>query len=224
MRRYFPEQFVNEGPINTLCLGSQTGDGLAMAEEIGLEFGEDMDAGVIGPGHHPWSHSLHEAVHRPETLWVNKNGERFTNESLSVMAGWALLQQPESSLWALFDSSTLGPYRGQPEPAADSHGRPGLAQDPAPQDLRDRGRLDAADGGHRRFVGGAGRQDRRADGGAARHRRPLQRPVRPGPRRRLRQAGRAPAAAAAPRRSTRCWACASATAPRAAPRSTRTWA
>ena len=107
LRRFFPEQFVNEGPINTLCLGSQTGDGLAMAEEIGLEFGEDLDAGVIGPGHHPWSHSLHEAVHRPETLWVNKNGERFTNENLGVMAGWSLLQQPESSLWALFDAPTL---------------------------------------------------------------------------------------------------------------------
>jgi fumarate reductase flavoprotein subunit len=92
--------------INTLCLGSQTGDGLAMAEEIGLLFGDDMDSGVIGPGHHPWSHSLHEAVHRPEMLWINKRGERFTNESLSVMAGWALVQQPESSLWALFDSST----------------------------------------------------------------------------------------------------------------------
>lgn len=106
MRRYFPEEFVNEGPINTLCLGSQTGDGLAMAEEIGLLFGADMDSGIIGPGHHPWSHSLHEAVHRPEMLWINKRGERFTNESLSVMAGWALVQQPESSLWALFDSST----------------------------------------------------------------------------------------------------------------------
>ena len=33
-----------------------------------------MDPGIIGPGHHPWRHSLHEAVHRPETLWINKNG------------------------------------------------------------------------------------------------------------------------------------------------------
>ena len=63
MRRYFPEHFREEGPINTLCLGSQTGDGLAMAEEIGLLMGEDMDPGIIGPGHHPWRHSLHEAVH-----------------------------------------------------------------------------------------------------------------------------------------------------------------
>ena len=39
MRRYFPEHFREEGPINTLCLGSQTGDGLAMAQEIGLADG-----------------------------------------------------------------------------------------------------------------------------------------------------------------------------------------
>ena len=106
MRKYFPEHFREEGPINTLCTGASTGDGLVMAEQIGLLMGDDMDAGVIGPGHHPWHHSLHEAIHRPEMLWVNKNGERFTNESLSVMAGWALIRQPESSLYALFDSAT----------------------------------------------------------------------------------------------------------------------
>jgi fumarate reductase flavoprotein subunit len=106
MRKHFPEHFREEGPINTLCSGASTGDGLVMAEEIGLVMGEDMDAGVIGPGHHPWHHSLHEAVHRPEMLWVNKHGERFVNESLSVMAGWALIRQPDSSLYALFDSAT----------------------------------------------------------------------------------------------------------------------
>jgi fumarate reductase flavoprotein subunit len=116
MRRFFPEHFRNEGPINTLCLGSQTGDGLLMAEDIGLLMGDDMDAGVIGPGHHPWHHSLHEAVHRPEMLWVNKNGERFVNESLSVMAGWALIKQPGSSLWALFDSATRDYITNNPSP------------------------------------------------------------------------------------------------------------
>jgi fumarate reductase flavoprotein subunit len=134
MRRYFPEEFQNEGPINTLCLGSQTGDGLAMAEEIGLLFGDDMDAGVIGPGHHPWSHSLHEAVHRPEMLWINKNGERFTNESLSVMAGWALLRQPESSLWALFDSTTRDYIVANPNPRQIAMGGQGWLNS-LPQDL-----------------------------------------------------------------------------------------
>lgn len=104
MRRYFPEQFREEGPINTLCLGSSTGDGLALAEEIGLVMGEDMDSGIIGPGHHPWHHSIHEALLRPETLWANKNGARFVNECLSFMAGPSLARQPGAVLYALFDS------------------------------------------------------------------------------------------------------------------------
>ncbi len=116
MRRYCPDEFQNEGPINLLCLGSQTGDGQAMAEEIGLLFGDDMDSGVIAPGHHPWSHSLHEAVHRPEMLWVNTNGERFVNESLSVMAGWAIQKQPQSLLWALFDADTMAHIVAEPSP------------------------------------------------------------------------------------------------------------
>jgi len=104
MRRYFPEQYRDDGPISTLCLGSSTGDGLLMAEELGLEMGEAMDSGIMGPSHHPWSHGLHETVHRPEMLWVNKEGERFVNESLSIMAGQAMRRQPGGFLWALLDS------------------------------------------------------------------------------------------------------------------------
>ncbi len=47
MRRYFPEHFREEGPINTLCLGSQTGDGLAMAAGDRPDYG-----GGHGPRHH----------------------------------------------------------------------------------------------------------------------------------------------------------------------------
>lgn len=106
LRKYFPEQFREEGPISTLCLGSSTGDGILMAEELGLQMGEDMDPGIMGPSHHPWSHGLHETVHRPEMLWVNARGERFVNESLSVMAHEAMLRQPGGFLWALLDART----------------------------------------------------------------------------------------------------------------------
>jgi len=114
LRRYFPEQFREEGPISTLCLGSSTGDGLLMAQDIGLRMGDDMDSGIMGPSHHPWSHSLHEAVHRPEMLWVNKNGERFINESLSIRAMYALARQPGGFLWALFDSETKEYIKAHP--------------------------------------------------------------------------------------------------------------
>ena len=114
MRRYFPQHFREEGPINTLCLGSQTGDGLAMAQEIGLVMGEDMDPGIIGPGHHPWRHGLHEALLRPETLWVNKNGERFINECESFMAGPALIKQPGAVMHAIFDSGIKEYFQANP--------------------------------------------------------------------------------------------------------------
>ena len=116
MRKYFPEHFREEGPINTLCLGSSTGDAIALSENLDLAVGEDMDPGIIGPGHHPWHHSIHEALLRPESLWVNKNGERFTNESLAVMAGPVLLKQPGSVLFALLDSSAKDFIMANPNP------------------------------------------------------------------------------------------------------------
>jgi len=116
LREYFPEHFRHEGPIETLCSGSSTGDGLVMAKEIGLQMGEDMDSGIIGPGHHPWSHSVHETVHRPETLWVNAHGRRFVNEAVSVMAGPALLRQPGAVLWAVFDSKMRDHFQTDPSP------------------------------------------------------------------------------------------------------------
>lgn len=116
MRHYFPKHFREEGPINVLCLGSQTGDGIAMAQQIGLVMGEDMDPGIIGPGHHPWRHSLHEALLRPETLWVNKNAERFINECVAFMAGPALMRQPGAILYALFDSAIKKHIQANPSP------------------------------------------------------------------------------------------------------------
>jgi fumarate reductase flavoprotein subunit len=114
MLRYFPQQFHQKGHISTLCLGSSTGDGLVMAQGIGLQMGEDMDSGIMGPSHHPWSHSLHEVVHRPEVLWVNGKGERFTNESLSVKAMHALARQHGGFLWALFDYATKEHMKAHP--------------------------------------------------------------------------------------------------------------
>lgn len=114
MRHYFPEHYRDEGPIETLCLGSSTGDGLLMAKELGLRMGDDMDSGIMGPSHHPWSHTIHETVHRPEMLWVNRQGERFVNESLSIMAGHCIGKQPGGFLWALFDTSVKEYMKANP--------------------------------------------------------------------------------------------------------------
>ncbi len=75
-----------------------------------------MDPGIIGPGHHPWRHSIHEALLRPETLWVNKNAERFINERVSFMACPALIRQPGAVLHALLDSRIKDHIKANPTP------------------------------------------------------------------------------------------------------------
>ncbi|MGB9663241.1 MAG: FAD-dependent oxidoreductase [Moorellaceae bacterium] len=105
MRKYFPEYFKVEGPINRLCTAYSTGDGIIMAQDVGALVGEDMDAGIIGPGHHPWAYSIHEALLRPECIWVNKNGERFIDESVGIGSCRALNRQPGAVLYGLMDSA-----------------------------------------------------------------------------------------------------------------------
>jgi fumarate reductase flavoprotein subunit len=104
LERFFPHEYRKGDQMSTLCVGSSVGDGFLLADDIGLQMGNDMSSGIMGPSHHPWSHSIHEAVHRPETLWINAAGRRFTNESLGVRAMKVLNRQPGGFLWALFDS------------------------------------------------------------------------------------------------------------------------
>ena len=116
MRRYFPEHFRNEGPINTLCLGSQTGDGLLMAEDIGLLMGEDMDPGIIGPGHHPWHHSLHEAVHAAgDALGEQERGALHQREP-QRHGGWGAHQAARVLAVGPLRFGDQGPHRGQSQP------------------------------------------------------------------------------------------------------------
>ena len=114
MRKYFPDFYKVEGRINRLCMGSSTGDGILMAEELGALVGENLEPGVLGPAHHPWSHSVHEALLRPECIWVNKNGERFVDEAVSMGAVHAMNRQPGEVLYALMDAETKKFYQDNP--------------------------------------------------------------------------------------------------------------
>lgn len=103
MAELFPNEFRNPDSINNLCVGASTGDGILMAREIGALIGDDRDAGIVGPGHHPWAYSVHEALLRPETVWVNKRGERFVDESVGFASCQALVRQPDAVMYALLD-------------------------------------------------------------------------------------------------------------------------
>lgn len=114
MRKYFPEFYKNDGRINRLCMGSSTGDGIIMAEEVGALVGENLEPGIIGPSHHPWAHSVHEALLRPECVWVNKNGERFVDEAAGMGIVHAMNRQPGGVLYALIDEETKKYYQENP--------------------------------------------------------------------------------------------------------------
>lgn len=115
LRTFFPDHFPSSGlKLKILCTRFSTGDGIKMAKEIGAALGHDMDPGIVGPGHHPWSYSLHELLLRPECIWVNKEGKRFCDESISFAATKLIARQPEGIIYGIVDSDTLDFIRSHP--------------------------------------------------------------------------------------------------------------
>ena len=109
---------------NMRCTGAQLqqGDGLLMAMEIGAATeglgtlhwnGPEVHFPIIAEIHDP-EHGIQKrrfrSLSEPDTLWVNKNGERFTNEALSNNRFQAInpvLRQPESICYTIFDAALL---------------------------------------------------------------------------------------------------------------------
>jgi fumarate reductase flavoprotein subunit len=116
LKKYYPHYFED-----MKCMGlPQTGDGLALATEAGA----DVDcpgtllAGADVPVAIPVSHGLEAQTQvrfmafsmEPETLWVNKNGQRFIDEgscSNHFESPNAILRQPGKEACILFDSGIL---------------------------------------------------------------------------------------------------------------------
>jgi len=80
------------------------GDGIKMAAEIG--------AALDGMVSYEWEHFsgtvfLTTVARKPVNLWVNKKGQRFTDESIQIMveAANAIYRQPGKIMYCLFDSS-----------------------------------------------------------------------------------------------------------------------
>ena len=88
-----------------------TGDGLIMAEEVGAVIDDIITQFFIGPHHYPYAHSLNPLLRRPEAIWVNKRGVRFSDESLFLgrqqASGNPLNRQPDEVCYGLIDSGIL---------------------------------------------------------------------------------------------------------------------
>lgn len=82
------------------------GDGLLIATEIGADTEGLGTLQLIGPGF-PDSLTLSYFAIEPNTIWINKKGERFIDESAGLKqfeSVNALLRQPDTTCFTLFDS------------------------------------------------------------------------------------------------------------------------
>ena len=91
-----------------------TGDGIALAEEAGARTG-DISGLYIGPHNHGpgFSELTGMLIRRPQSLKLNKAGERFldeglwTNSNFGWMESFAIDKQPDQMSWVVFDEKLL---------------------------------------------------------------------------------------------------------------------
>lgn len=81
------------------------GDGLKLATDAGAALDGMLVLEMNGPTFPPSTH-LSIVVHQPYTVWINKKGERFTDESLPYFAETAncVFRQPGRCSYTLFDT------------------------------------------------------------------------------------------------------------------------
>lgn len=64
---------------------TDTGDGIDMLEELGVEpIRSRLACSPFGPKHHPFNNSLADMALEPEVIQVNLNGKRWANEELHL--------------------------------------------------------------------------------------------------------------------------------------------
>jgi fumarate reductase flavoprotein subunit len=104
--RYFPYH----GDVTGISVPQVTGDGLLMAEEVGAFIDNPVAINITGPGY-MGSPGVGLLFQRPEMMLVNKNGERFLDESLRIhyfdSAASALSRQPGKVCYAMLDAQIL---------------------------------------------------------------------------------------------------------------------
>lgn len=99
-----PEHFKPTLPLN------KTGDGIQMSKDVGAESINEslmLHLGTEGKGIIPLG-NLYALTWQPNNLWVNKFGERFTDEYVAfsfAQAGNAVAVQPDHFAWAIFDDA-----------------------------------------------------------------------------------------------------------------------
>ena len=114
MKKYYPNVDFENIKIMS-ALPQNTGDGLIMAEDAGATKEALMSSLWIGPGNHKMNMSATNVARRPHMIWVNRDGMRFTDETLwclqpygfNWLAGFTQDLQPGRVSYALMDHKIL---------------------------------------------------------------------------------------------------------------------
>jgi len=91
---------------------NNTGDGLVMATELGAAT-EGLGTLMVHHNEYPMStkvRSLNAFLRKPYSLWVNKKGERFADETIgsrSIECGNVLDRQPEGCVYTILDAKMV---------------------------------------------------------------------------------------------------------------------
>jgi fumarate reductase flavoprotein subunit len=88
-----------------------TGDGILMAEEVEASIADDIPLLKEGPNPDSKENiTLKFLVKEPGTIWVNKKGKRFIDETAgdsTFESGNAILRQPDRVMYTLIDSTIM---------------------------------------------------------------------------------------------------------------------
>jgi succinate dehydrogenase/fumarate reductase flavoprotein subunit len=97
--------FGGETPIHRFSVPGDTGDGITMLQELGVEPNPArMTVSMFGPKHHPFNNSIADFALEPEFIQVNLNGKRWVDETKGIMNGMSELisDQPKEISYAIF--------------------------------------------------------------------------------------------------------------------------
>lgn len=103
LREFAPWFFEGETPIHRFSVPTDTGDGIDMLRELGVEPNpERMFISMFGPKHHPFNNVLADMALEPESIQVNLNGRRWVDESLHLHGMTSTIaQQPKEISWSI---------------------------------------------------------------------------------------------------------------------------
>lgn len=103
LREFAPWFFEGETPIHRFSVPTDTGDGIDMLRDLGVEpIPERMAISGFGPKHHPFNNSLADFALEPEMLQINLNGQRWVDECVHLHGMTPFIaQQPKEISWAI---------------------------------------------------------------------------------------------------------------------------